>query len=51
VSTLTNSSHTLAAIAKSAGMRPRQLRDAAQLWCVTGNAEAMGEMVRRANGA
>jgi hypothetical protein len=48
---LTNFSHTLAAIAQSAGMPPRQLRDAAQLWCVTGDAEAMGEMVRRANGS
>lgn len=47
---LTNFSHTLAAIAKSAGMPARQLRDAAQLWAVTGDAEAMGAMVARANG-
>lgn len=47
---LTNFSHTLAAIARSAGMPARQLRDAAQLWCVTGDAEAMGAMVARANG-
>lgn len=47
---LTNFSHTLAAIAQSAGMPARQLRDAAQLWCVTGDAEAMGAMVARANG-
>lgn len=48
---LTNFSHTLAAIAKSAGLPPRQLRDLAQLWCVTGDAEGMGEMIARANGA
>ncbi len=48
---LTNLSHTLASIAKSAGMAPRQLRNMAQLWCVTGDAEAMGELVRRANEA
>jgi len=48
---LTNLSHTLAAIAQSAGMPPRQLRDAAQLWFVTGDAEAAGEMVARANRA
>jgi len=46
---LTNLSHTLAAIAQSAGMPPRQLRDAAQLWFVTGDAEAVGAMVARAN--
>lgn len=46
---LTNFSHTLAAIAKSAGMSARQLRDAAQLWAVTGDAEAMGAMIARAN--
>ena len=46
---LTNFSHTLAAIAQSAEMEPRQLRDMAQLWCVTGDAEAMGNMVRKAN--
>lgn len=48
---LTNFSHTLAAIARSAGMEPRALRDAAQLWFVTGDAEAMGGMVARANAA
>ncbi|MEN6302721.1 MAG: radical SAM protein [Armatimonadia bacterium] len=48
---LTNFSHTLAAIAKSAGLPPRQLRDLAQLWCVTGDAEGMGEMIARANAA
>jgi len=48
---LTNLSHTLAAIAQSAGMPPRQLRDAAQLWFVTGDAEAAGAMVARANTA
>lgn len=46
---LTNFSHTLAAIARSAGMPARQLRDAAQLWCVTGDAEGMGAMIARAN--
>jgi anaerobic magnesium-protoporphyrin IX monomethyl ester cyclase len=46
---LTNFSHTLAAIAQSAEMAPRQLRDMAQLWCVTGDAEAMGSMVEKAN--
>lgn len=46
---LTNFSHTLAALAKSAEMPPRQLRDLAMLWCVTGDAEAMGDMVQRAN--
>ncbi len=48
---LTNFSHTLAAIAKSAGMAPRELRDMAQLWCLTGDTEAMGGMVSRANRA
>lgn len=48
---LINFSHTLAAIAKSAGMPARQLRDAAQLWAVTGDAEAMGAMAARANGS
>ncbi|MEI6502809.1 MAG: radical SAM protein, partial [Armatimonadota bacterium] len=48
---LTNFSHTLAAIAQAAAMPPRQLRDLAQLWCVTGDAEAMGEMIVRANAA
>lgn len=48
---LTNFSHTLASIARSAGMEPRQLRDMAQLWCVTGDAEGMGRMVERANRA
>ena len=48
---LTNFSHTLAAIARSADMEPRMLRDAAQLWFVTGDAEAMGGMVARANSA
>jgi len=46
---LTNLSHTLAAIARSAGMSPRELRDAAQWWFVTGDAEAVGAMVARAN--
>ena len=48
---LTNFSHTLAAIARSAGMEPHMLRDASQLWFVTGDAEAMGGMVARANSA
>lgn len=47
---LTNFSHTLASIAQAAGLPPRELRDSAQLWCVTGDAEAMGAMVARANG-
>lgn len=46
---LTNFSHTLAAVARAAELPPRQLRDLAMLWCVTGDAEAMGEMVARAN--
>lgn len=46
---LTHFSHTLAALAEVAEMPPRQLRDLAQLWCLTGDAEAMGEMVKRAN--
>lgn len=46
---LTHFSHTLAALAEAAEMPPRQLRDLAQLWCLTGDAEAMGEMVTRAN--
>lgn len=46
---LTNLSHTLAAIARSADMEPRRLRDMSQLWCVTGDAESMGGMVARAN--
>lgn len=48
---LTNFSHTLAAIARSAGLPARELRDLAQLWCVTGDAEAMGAMIARANAA
>jgi len=48
---LTNFSHTLAAIARSARMEPRELRNMAQLWCVTGDAEAMGAMIRQANRA
>ena len=38
-----------ALIAKCAGMRPRQFRDATRLWCTIGDAKAMGEMVARAN--
>jgi radical SAM superfamily enzyme YgiQ (UPF0313 family) len=38
-----------ALIAKCAGMQPRQFRDASRLWCTIGDAEAMGEMVARAN--
>jgi anaerobic magnesium-protoporphyrin IX monomethyl ester cyclase len=47
---LTNFSHTLAAIARGAGLPARQLRDLAQLWCVTGDAEGMGGLVKAANG-
>ena len=46
---LLNLSDDNALIAELAGMTPREYRDAARLWCVTGNAEAMQEMVRRAN--
>ena len=38
-----------ALIAHCAGMTPREFRDASRLWCTIGDAEAMGEMVRRAN--
>jgi hypothetical protein len=30
-------------------MEPRQFRNASRLWCTIGDAEAMGEMVARAN--
>ena len=38
-----------ALIAHCAGMTPREARDCGRLWCATGDAEAMGEMVARAN--
>ena len=38
-----------ALIARCAGMTPREFRDCGRLWCATGDAEAMGEMVARAN--
>jgi len=40
-----------ALISHLAGMPPRQFRDAARAWCVTGDAEAMAELVRRVNRA
>jgi hypothetical protein len=46
---LTHFSHTLASLAHAAELRPHQLRDLARLWCMTGDAEAMGAMVTRAN--
>jgi anaerobic magnesium-protoporphyrin IX monomethyl ester cyclase len=46
---LTHFSHTLASLAHAAEVPPRQLRDLARLWCMTGDAEAMGAMVTRAN--
>jgi len=39
----------MALIARSAGLTPRELRDQARLWCLTGDAEAMAQMVARAN--
>ncbi len=36
-------------LAELAGMPPREFRDAARLWCLTGDAEAMGEMVAKVN--
>ncbi len=38
-------------IARCAGMGPREFRDQTRLWCSIGDAEAMGEMVARANRA
>ncbi len=38
-----------ALIAQCAGMSPREFRDQARLWCLTGNAEAMAQMVSEAN--
>lgn len=40
-----------ALIAHCAGMAPREFRDRTRLWCAIGDAEAMGEMVARANRA
>lgn len=48
---LVNLSDDNAMIARLAGMGYREYRDAARVWCVTGNAEAMQEMVCRANHA
>lgn len=36
-------------LADLAGMTPRDFRDHARLWCLTGDAEAMAEMVTRVN--
>ncbi len=36
-------------IAECAGMGVREFRDASRLWCTIGDAEAMGQMVARAN--
>ncbi len=38
-----------ALIARCAGMEPREFRDLTRLWCAVGDAEAMGDMVARAN--
>ena len=38
-----------ALIAHCAGISPREFRDQARLWCLTGDAEAMAQMVRAAN--
>jgi len=38
-----------ALIARCAGMDVRQFRDLSRLWCTIGDADAMGEMVARAN--
>ena len=38
-----------ALIAKCAGMDVRGFRDASRLWCTIGDAEAMAQMVSRAN--
>jgi len=38
-----------ALIARCAGMSARQMRDLSRLWCTIGDADAMGEMVARAN--
>ncbi len=38
-----------ALIARCAGMDPRRFRDLTRVWCAIGEAEAMGEMVARAN--
>ncbi len=46
---LTNVPDDMALIARCAEMTPRQLRDRARLWCATGDAGAMGQMVAQAN--
>ncbi len=46
---LTNVPDDMALIARCAGMTPRQLRDGARLWCVTGDAAAIAQLVTRAN--
>lgn len=38
-----------ALIARCAGMSAREFRDRARRWCLTGDAEAMGELVRQVN--
>ncbi len=38
-----------ALIAHCAGMSPRQFRDQARLWCLTGDVEAIGQMVSQVN--
>lgn len=40
-----------ALVAHCAGMAPREFRDRTRLWCAIGDAEAMGEIVKRANRA
>ncbi len=46
---LTNVPDDMALIARCGGMTPRQLRDRARLWCMTGDATAMAQMVTQAN--
>ena len=46
---LTNVPDDMALIANCAQITPRQLRDLARLWSLTGDSEAMAEMVIQAN--
>ena len=46
---LTNVPDDMALIANCAGITPRQFRDLARLWSLTGDSEAMAEMVIQAN--
>jgi len=46
---LTGLSHYNALIASCAAIPPHQYRDMARLWCLSGDADAMGQLVSKAN--